>query len=202
MPRPYSADLRARTGRLRAPRGEPGRDRPAFRGGRVDAARLAQAGARGGPARRQARQGRAATARRRRGAGGARARAGGAGRRHARGARRRAGRAHRPAVERFSAVPGARAPGLAAQKKTLRAAEQDRADVAEERAAWREEVAAGRLDPASLVFVDESGIDARMTPGASPEPSAASGPGARCRSAAGVVPPWSARSGSAGWSRR
>jgi hypothetical protein len=54
-------------------------------------------------------------------------------------------------------VPGAPAPGLAAQKKTLRAAEQDRRDVAEERAAWRAEVAAGRLDPAGLIFVDESG---------------------------------------------
>jgi transposase len=52
---------------------------------------------------------------------------------------------------------------LAAQKKTLRAAEQERADVAEERAAWRAEVAAGRLDPADLIFVDESGIDTRMT---------------------------------------
>src|SRR5687767_4197977 len=38
-------------------------------------------------------------------------------------------------------------------KKTLRAAEQDRADVAEARAAWREEVAAGRLDPSELIFV-------------------------------------------------
>lgn len=35
--------------------------------------------------------------------------------------------------------------------------------MAEERAAWREEVAAGRLDPAGLIFVDESGIDTRMT---------------------------------------
>jgi transposase len=60
-------------------------------------------------------------------------------------------------------VPRAQAPGLAAQKKTLRAAEQDRSDVSEERAAWRAEVAAGRLDPAGLIFVDESGVDTRMT---------------------------------------
>jgi transposase len=60
-------------------------------------------------------------------------------------------------------VSGAPAPGLAAQKKTLRAAERDRADVAEERNAWRGEVAAGRLDPGGLIFVDESGIDTRMT---------------------------------------
>jgi transposase len=49
------------------------------------------------------------------------------------------------------------------RKKTLRATEQDRADVREERAAWRAAVAAGRLDPAELIFVDESGIDTRMT---------------------------------------
>ena len=66
-------------------------------------------------------------------------------------------------MEPFGAVPGAPAPGLAAQKKTLRAAEQDRADIAEERAAWRAEVAAGRLDPAGLISVDESGADTRMT---------------------------------------
>ena len=60
-------------------------------------------------------------------------------------------------------MPRAQAPGLAAQKKTLRAAERDRADVAEERNAWRGEVAAGRLDPTRLIFVDESGIDTRMT---------------------------------------
>lgn len=59
-------------------------------------------------------------------------------------------------------MPGARAPGLAAPTKTLRAAEQDRADVAEERAAWRAEVAAGGLDPTNLIFVDESGIDTRL----------------------------------------
>jgi transposase len=60
-------------------------------------------------------------------------------------------------------VPGAAAPGLAAQKRTLRAAEQDRADVAAERTAWREAVATGHLDPYQLVFIDESGIDTRMT---------------------------------------
>jgi transposase len=60
-------------------------------------------------------------------------------------------------------VPGAASPGLAAQKRTLRAAEQDRADVAAERAAWREAVVPGHLDPNELVFIDESGIDTRMT---------------------------------------
>jgi transposase len=49
-------------------------------------------------------------------------------------------------------------------KKTIRAAEQEeRADVAAERAAWRAAVAAGQLAPQRLIFVDESGIDTRMT---------------------------------------
>lgn len=60
-------------------------------------------------------------------------------------------------------MPGATSPGLAAKKRTLRAAEQDRADVAAERAAWREAIVAGHLDPDKLVFIDESGIDTRMT---------------------------------------
>lgn len=61
-------------------------------------------------------------------------------------------------------MPGAAAPGLAAQKKTLRAAEQEeRADVAAERTAWCAAVAAGRRAPQRLIFVEESGIDTRMT---------------------------------------
>lgn len=61
-------------------------------------------------------------------------------------------------------MPGAAAPGLAAQKKTIRAAEQEeRADVAAERAAWRAALAAGRLAAERVIFVDESGIDTRMT---------------------------------------
>ena len=47
--------------------------------------------------------------------------------------------------------------GLAAQKKSLRAAEQDEA----ERAAWRE--AAKTLDPGGLVFVDECGTNTALT---------------------------------------
>ena len=35
--------------------------------------------------------------------------------------------------------------------------------MAGERAAWRAEVAAGRLDPTGLIFVDESGVDTRLT---------------------------------------
>lgn len=60
-------------------------------------------------------------------------------------------------------MPGLAASGLAAQKKTIRAAEQERPDVAAERAAWRGAVAAGQLAPERLIFVDESGIDTRMT---------------------------------------
>ena len=100
-------------------------------------------------------------------------------------------------------MPGARAPGLAAQKKTLRAAEQDRADVAEERAAWCEEVAACRLDPTRLIFVDESGIDTRLTRrfarAKRGERARGAVPFGRCRR----LTPWerrsqAARSGSAG----
>jgi transposase len=57
-------------------------------------------------------------------------------------------------------VPDAQAVGLGAQK-TLRAAEQDRADLVAARAAWRTELA--EVDPARLVFLDESGIDTRLT---------------------------------------
>jgi transposase len=57
-------------------------------------------------------------------------------------------------------VPDAPAVGLGAQK-TLRAAEQDRADLVAARAAWRTELA--EVDPARLVFLDESGIDTRLT---------------------------------------
>jgi transposase len=47
-------------------------------------------------------------------------------------------------------------------KKTLRAGEQERADVAAARAAWRAEVM-GQVDPDRLVFLDESGLDTRLT---------------------------------------
>jgi transposase len=58
-------------------------------------------------------------------------------------------------------VPGAQELGLGAEEKTLRAAEQDREDVAERRAAWRAELAG--IDPRRLVFLDETGIDTRLT---------------------------------------
>ena len=70
------------------------------------------------------------------------------------------GRAHRRAGECADDLPGAAQAGLGAQK-TLRAAEQDRPELIAERAAWRADLA--QIDPARLVFLDESGIDTRLT---------------------------------------
>jgi transposase len=58
-------------------------------------------------------------------------------------------------------VPGAQDARPGPEEKTLRAAEQEREDVAEARRAWRAELAG--VDPERLVFVDETGIDTRMT---------------------------------------
>jgi transposase len=63
-------------------------------------------------------------------------------------------------------------------KKTLLARERDRPDVTEARATWRAELAA--IDPRRLVFLDESGIDTRLT--------RAYGRAARGRRALGKVP--------------
>ena len=57
-------------------------------------------------------------------------------------------------------MPGAAEPGPGAEEKALRAAEQDREDVARARAAWRAELAG--IEPCRLVFLDESGVDTRM----------------------------------------
>jgi transposase len=57
-------------------------------------------------------------------------------------------------------LPGLAAAGDHAGKKSRRAAEQDRPELKAERAAWREEFAA--VDPARLVFVDESGASTAM----------------------------------------
>ena len=57
-------------------------------------------------------------------------------------------------------MPGAASAGAGAQK-TLRAEEQERPELAQERAAWRAELA--QIDPSRLVFLDESGIDTRLT---------------------------------------
>jgi len=57
-------------------------------------------------------------------------------------------------------APGPGAAGHHAKKKSRRAAEQDRPELKAERQAWREEFAA--VDPARLVFVDESGASTAM----------------------------------------
>jgi transposase len=59
-------------------------------------------------------------------------------------------------------VPGAAARRPAAEKKTLHAAEQERAEIVAARAAWRAEVM-GAVDPDRLIFLDESGLDTRLT---------------------------------------
>jgi transposase len=58
-------------------------------------------------------------------------------------------------------VPNAQAPQADAQKKTLRAAEQDRPEIAAERERYRQQAA--ELGASRLVFVDESGITTKMT---------------------------------------
>jgi transposase len=56
---------------------------------------------------------------------------------------------------------GDASPELALQKKSLRASEQDRPDVKQAREEWRQLQAA--VDPARLVFLDESGAKTNMT---------------------------------------
>jgi transposase len=50
---------------------------------------------------------------------------------------------------------------LAVQKKSLRAAEQDRQDIAQRRADWRD--CQEEVDPQRLVFIDETGLKTKMT---------------------------------------
>src|SRR4051812_10407033 len=85
----------------------------------------------------------------------------GAERRHPGRVRRPAGRAHGRAPQRLGPVPGPEGARPGPQEKTVKAAEQDREDVAEARAAWRAGLAG--IDPARLIFIDETGIDTRMT---------------------------------------
>src|SRR3954447_13971647 len=179
MPRAYSIDLRERvlaaceagegsqariaeryrvgertlSGWLKAAR-EEGRRAPKPLGRRPKA--RGRTGARAG----------APAARRRPEAGGRRGRdagrpGGGAERRDARRVRRPAGGPHRGPAQPLGPVPGAEGAGPCPQEKALKAAERDREDVAEARRAWRAELAG--VDPARLVFIDETGIDTRMT---------------------------------------
>lgn len=57
-------------------------------------------------------------------------------------------------------MPCVAEPGAVAEKKSLRAAEQEQEKVAAERKAFWETVSA--IDPACLVFLDESGADTQM----------------------------------------
>ena len=162
MPRPYSADLRARA--LRAcDRAE---------GSRAAIARrfeVAEATLYGWRKQEREEGRRAAKPARRRPGPGDRWRGAGGGPRPGRGGRRRhpgrvrraLRRAHRAAGQRRADVPDAAPARPDAQKKTLRAEERARADVATERAAYAEQVRG--LEPNDLVCVDESGVTAAMT---------------------------------------
>jgi len=59
-------------------------------------------------------------------------------------------------------VPGAAARWSATEEKTLHASEQERPDVAAARASWRAEVME-QVDPDRLIFLDESGLDTRLS---------------------------------------
>jgi hypothetical protein len=102
----------------------------------------------------------------------------------------RAGRGGQPGDDE----PRLRAGRPAAQKKSLRATERDAAA----RATWREAVAA--RDPATLVFVDESGTPLAMTPRRARAPRGQRAYGAVPRNRGGnttliaaLTPPGSAR---------
>jgi transposase len=79
-------------------------------------------------------------------------------------------------VRHLGGRPGAEAAGDHAKKKSRRAAEQDRPDLKVQRAAWREEFAG--IDPARLVFLDESGATTAMdrTYGRAPRGARVDGP--------------------------
>jgi transposase len=66
-----------------------------------------------------------------------------------------------PRVSRPTLCRTLRRLGLRRKKKTLRASEQDRADIQAERAVFRERVR--QLDAKDLVFIDETGITTAMT---------------------------------------
>ena len=73
----------------------------------------------------------------------------------------RRGHRDRRAGQRADDVPPTAAPGVAAQKKSLHASEQDTERVQQARASYQEEVAA--LDPQRFKFIDESGVNLALT---------------------------------------
>src|SRR4051812_43163876 len=144
---------------MRGGRGPPVRDREGLPDRRADALGLAQDRPRGGAPRAEAApRGHEAGGRRGRDAGRP---GGGAERRDARRVRRPAGGPHRGPAQPLGPVPGPEGARPGPEEKTLKAAERDREDVAEARRAWRAELAG--IDPARLIFIDETGIDTRMT---------------------------------------
>jgi transposase len=178
MPGSSSIDLRERVlAAYEAGEGSQGEIARRFRvGGRANGRGLAEGSAGGGPPRAQAARGRPAACRRAgRGAGRDRRRAE---RRDPGRVRRPAGRAHGRTAQPFGPVPGAQGARAGPEEKTLWAVEQERAEVAEARTTWRAELAG--IDPKRLVFIDETGIDTRMT--------RAHGRAARGRRATGGVP--------------
>ena len=160
MPRAYSSDLRERAlAAYEAGEGRQSEIARAYRiGERTLSGWLKTAREEGRRAPRPRRGGTEAGGRRGRDAGHP---GGGAERRDARRVRRPAGGPHRGPAQPLGPVPGAEGAGPRPQEKALKAAERDREDVAEARRAWRAELAG--VDPARLVFIDETGIDTRMT---------------------------------------
>jgi transposase len=88
-------------------------------------------------------------------------------------------------IQRRADVPDAAPARPDAQKKTLRAEEQARADVAAERAAYEAQIHG--LNPADLVFIDEAGVTTHMTRSHARAPKRGSGRSGRRRAAAGAA---------------
>ena len=167
MPRPYSADLRERVlsahehgeGNAAAPSRASGGE--AVSGGGQYSEELGAGGRNRGAAGRQTAGPRSGAAL---GHGGMRGAAPiGGGRQRCDFGRilRAAGGADRGQRQPAGALHHSQAPGLAAQKKTLRASEQERADVVAERAAFAEQVKS--IAPENLVFLDETGVSTKLT---------------------------------------
>lgn len=77
------------------------------------------------------------------------------------GTPKEAGAADASADQCFAVVDSACGDGTAAEKKSLHAAEQDTAAGQLQRSLWRAETS--QIDPARLIFLDESGVTTEMT---------------------------------------
>ena len=85
-------------------------------------------------------------------------------------------------IELLRGLAVLRAMQASASKKSLLASEQDRPDVARRRARWKTHQ--GKLDPARLVFIDETWAKTNMTRSHGCAPRAGSS-WPRCRTAGG-----------------